>query len=294
MDGVHGGLGIINFYEVNRMEKLIDKKLFELCKLNKVDQLENLSKIITDFNIEDDTKKTPLMYACEYGHLEIVDILLRKGADINKTSLSNLNAVQYAEKNNYIDIVYKLLIDEKFGIRDLNNIKLIKTETLKNLILMYIKKYHQKIKHLQSQLNASDINVPIIVNDNEINWSIIGTRVDTLNNSDKEVYITKRQFKTSLLFILVEYKNKQNGYLPRINILIELLKHNVHEIIQLDLLCKFLFTTEEIHKLKQDNKFFDLLLENNINITLFYSKQSDIWFWIITIISFFIFICILV
>lgn len=60
----------------------------------------------TDINLanEVDDGKTPLMYAAEEGHTEIVELLLHKGADLNKKDKNGKTALMLAEENEDGDV----------------------------------------------------------------------------------------------------------------------------------------------------------------------------------------------
>merc|ERR1712107_677355 len=45
--------------------------------------------------------RTPLMLACEYGHLEVVRALCRKGADVESLCKAHRTAIMYAIANGY-------------------------------------------------------------------------------------------------------------------------------------------------------------------------------------------------
>ncbi|KAF5398888.1 hypothetical protein PHET_07906 [Paragonimus heterotremus] len=53
---------------------------------------------------------TPLLFACYHGHLELVETLLRRGADINATAQNGWTALHWAAQRCHADIV-ELLLD---------------------------------------------------------------------------------------------------------------------------------------------------------------------------------------
>jgi ankyrin repeat protein len=54
-------------------------------------------------------KKTPLMYACEVGHVGIAEDLIENGANVNSLDSDGKMAIVYASKNGWLDLV-KLLV----------------------------------------------------------------------------------------------------------------------------------------------------------------------------------------
>ena len=60
---------------------------------------------------------TPLIFAAQYGHEEIVTILLNHGADIKIVTGDKLTALDFAKRNNHEQIV-KYLTSLDFRIND--------------------------------------------------------------------------------------------------------------------------------------------------------------------------------
>lgn len=60
--------------------------------------------------------KTPLMYAVKYGHLDIVQFLLNSGADINKVSVEEKTAMDYAINYDHPEIASSLQSYKKRGV----------------------------------------------------------------------------------------------------------------------------------------------------------------------------------
>jgi len=58
-----------------------------------------------DLDLMDETGRTALMYAAEYGYIEIAEFLIDKGADINAKTRYSYTCLMYAERNGYSDIV---------------------------------------------------------------------------------------------------------------------------------------------------------------------------------------------
>ncbi len=62
-------------------------------------------------DVDGECDATPLLLAAEYGHKEIVDLLIEKGANVNTVCVDNHSALYYAAQNGHIEIV-KTLIDK--------------------------------------------------------------------------------------------------------------------------------------------------------------------------------------
>ena len=60
-------------------------------------------------NARDVYRETPLHYASSHGHVDIVNLLLKKGADINARAKNGSTAVIYAATNGKENVVKELL-----------------------------------------------------------------------------------------------------------------------------------------------------------------------------------------
>lgn len=66
---------------------------------------------VTDFNVKDIWGNTPLHYAAKYGHLEIMELLLQKGAHIDPTNYwCEATPLHYAASTGQVGEV-KFLLD---------------------------------------------------------------------------------------------------------------------------------------------------------------------------------------
>lgn len=96
-----------------KKEKKVGKdgytRLMELCSSGDTIEITNeISNGEANLNIQDKGGYTALMYAAAKGNIEIVEILLKNGADKNLKTAKENTALYFAEKNNFSNIV-KLL-----------------------------------------------------------------------------------------------------------------------------------------------------------------------------------------
>ena len=83
--------------------------ILELIRANDVDALK---KVLSEspsplelVNHVDEEGWTSLMYACLYGHLEIVQLLIQVGADIHFTNFKRINAFRIAKRYKFKEIL---------------------------------------------------------------------------------------------------------------------------------------------------------------------------------------------
>jgi ankyrin repeat protein len=69
-----------------------------------------------DINVKDNESKSVLIHACDTGHLEIVKLLIEKGADINHKDKLGLNALVYAAVRANNDSIVKILLENKIEL----------------------------------------------------------------------------------------------------------------------------------------------------------------------------------
>lgn len=106
------------FQNLRRHQEKKERGLFEIeitplmlaaqkGRLEAITLLLSIEKV--DINIVLKNKKTALMYAAENGHLEIVEHLLNRGADINAKSIFNETALIFATLNRKHNVIAFLL-----------------------------------------------------------------------------------------------------------------------------------------------------------------------------------------
>ena len=66
---------------------------------------------------EENNKKTPLVIATQFGHMDTIRLLLEKGANINHQDSDGLSPLQHACQNGYADIVALLLSFDNIDIQ---------------------------------------------------------------------------------------------------------------------------------------------------------------------------------
>ena len=111
----------------------------KLCTLIKYQQIELLTGWLScgvNVNVRDYDERTPLMIACASSNIDIVEMLLKHGADPNATNRFNNNVLKYAEQSSKKGRCYpsfgKVSIREELkGLTSLNNI------FYENIIVIY-------------------------------------------------------------------------------------------------------------------------------------------------------------
>ena len=88
---------------------------------NDIQSLKNYINSGHDLNIENNYGYTPLMYACVYNKIEVIELLLKHGVDVNKQTIYRETALffAYAHGNNSLEII-KMLLDAGADINKQN------------------------------------------------------------------------------------------------------------------------------------------------------------------------------
>ncbi|OHT03977.1 hypothetical protein TRFO_28638 [Tritrichomonas foetus] len=96
------------FHDVK--DEVSEKILLAASYSNNIKVIHNcLEKGINVDTFDEDNKKTPLIIASCFGHLDTIKLLLAKGANINHQDKDGLSPLQHASQNGYADIVEILL-----------------------------------------------------------------------------------------------------------------------------------------------------------------------------------------
>ena len=74
-----------------------------------LDMVDLLVKYKADVNKRDGNGATPLMAACREGHLEVVELLLASGANVDDDSNTQRTALHEATEGGHVDITELLL-----------------------------------------------------------------------------------------------------------------------------------------------------------------------------------------
>jgi len=150
--------------------------LLQACKNGQADVVEFLLHFNTSethdnttySNIKDSTNKTPLMFASEKGHLNIVKLLLDYNANLELKDNDSLTALLYAVKNNHLEIITFLVnIGATINLQDASLVELATEESLK---LLSAEKTPFKIDYnlfLESAVTHNWISVLKVLIDND-------------------------------------------------------------------------------------------------------------------------------
>jgi len=113
---IEQGVDVNQIQDYNKNSPLI-----EACSFGETLDMGNYLEIIklllsrgANINHKNNISWTALMYACDYGHIEIVKLLLDNEADINHTDGNGYNALFIAKHNDSTEIVK--LIEEKIKL----------------------------------------------------------------------------------------------------------------------------------------------------------------------------------
>jgi len=98
--------------ETSNNEVIMTLEVNTFCKLITTGNIEAVKSMIaagTDIN-QKSVGMTPLMYAARYNRVEIVNLLIAKGADLKTKSNRGFTALEYAEMSKASD-TYKIISD---------------------------------------------------------------------------------------------------------------------------------------------------------------------------------------
>jgi ankyrin repeat protein len=71
---------------------------------------------------DDISRSTPLIYAAQMDHVEVVRVLLEGGANVERANLDQWTALHYAAMNGHLDMC-RLLLDWGVNVNSLNKWK---------------------------------------------------------------------------------------------------------------------------------------------------------------------------
>jgi ankyrin repeat protein len=80
------------------------KDIFEAMKLNDIRTVKKLIRRGCPVNVADDDGYTPLHWAAEYGNLALVQVILKKGADLSARTRSGWNAVDLSKAEGHREV----------------------------------------------------------------------------------------------------------------------------------------------------------------------------------------------
>lgn len=84
-----------------------------------------IEKAEPDLNFRDKSGKSALMYASETDNYDLIELLLRKGADANLIDKQGQTALIYASKNDHILCVESLLRANEINVKWRDHVKFI-------------------------------------------------------------------------------------------------------------------------------------------------------------------------
>ena len=65
---------------------------------------------LSDINVQDNKQRTPLHYAVQYNNVDVVKLLISKGADVRAVDKEKRTLLHYAARNTDVDVV-KMIIN---------------------------------------------------------------------------------------------------------------------------------------------------------------------------------------
>jgi len=143
----------------NEKQAQLNLELLKACEEGNVDQVKSLIEAGADILYQDEKGKTLLHVACENGHKNVVECLIRNHLAWNSVDFEGVSAAEYAKKAGHEDI-YQDLVEE--GVRTevllayLDNREKKPEERLAASNADYLKRplKYQDDKLLDSELNA--------------------------------------------------------------------------------------------------------------------------------------------
>lgn len=136
-----------------------NQMLIEVCKTGNISKANELVKKGANVNYTDDSGRTPLMHASQYGHIEIVKLLLSKNADVNAFGDGGITALflslnqkrdENKLKKNKLQIM-KLLIKHGADVNAEMNAEMFGNVTIMELIRINDKMVRNKGKQIDPE-----------------------------------------------------------------------------------------------------------------------------------------------
>ena len=95
-----------------------DISIYEAARDGNIEAVKQQLAAGTDVNAKDDSNITPLLWAIDKSHKEIVELLITKGADVNFKDIAGQTPLDWAESGKFTEIADLL---RKHGGKNGNN-----------------------------------------------------------------------------------------------------------------------------------------------------------------------------
>jgi ankyrin repeat protein len=134
-------------------------KFFKACDRGNIDEVINLFEKVKNPEVkmqlidsEHSTGFTPLVTACYSAHYEVVEFLIKQGANIDKPDVANINSIQQNVYSSLTDAARHTIKESNINKPDVANINSIQQNVYSGLTDNAKIKYSTYIKYLRLAL----------------------------------------------------------------------------------------------------------------------------------------------